>query len=42
MACGVAVLLDQLVEDQWWSQGGLPQSNDVYKDELRRYILSKV
>jgi hypothetical protein len=38
----VVVLLDRLEEDKWWSQGGILQPDEVYKDDLRRYRHTRV
>jgi len=42
MAGEVAVFLDHMEEDKWWSQGGLLQSDEVYKEDLQRYKNARV
>jgi len=42
MASEVAILLDWLGEDNWWSQGGILQPDEVYKADLQRYRQERV
>jgi hypothetical protein len=42
MTCDVVDLVDGVADDQWWSQDGLFKSDEIYRDELWKYMQSKV